>query len=514
MDSKLEQLRFRAKTDHFWLATQVLGYDFVEETHLGLFHAFVQKDPAKTIYDQDVMKNRLILWPRGHFKSTAQVVDIIQWILCFPDIRFVYAHGIKEHAKLYLREIRTHFEANPRMGKLFPELCGFKLGTLTKFTVAGRTRNLKEPTGMVASERSVKAGLHFDLGAFDDLVHENNFRMPESRRKTIDDFQSYKALVDPGGFKQVEGTPFAIDDLYGWIKEHNAGSWNISARSCWITDAENNKKVLFPRQWTRDKRKEIGFTVDILEKMQREDPEFFSYQYECNPSPKSEQSFDENLIYRHTIPYSEIPKHGPKIMIIDISVSDRRGADEGVIGIVQINGGKMFVIDSDGGKWQPHETIRHICAMLMKWRPVKMYIERCGQVELIIPGLQAFASANNITSLPLEWIKAKSIKGWKAYKIEVVQTFFMQDRLWLAAGLPNFDKIIYQLVNFGKLAHDDWADMLGILCQVPTGIQAIAPQQKTAFNPMKYFSQSNPSWAPQPIEEEEQYSGLPGGMIG
>lgn len=514
--SKLGQLRYRAMTDHFWLATQVLGYDFVEETHRGLFNCFVQKNTSKTIYEQDEVKDRLILWPRGHYKSSANIVDLVQWILCFPDIRFVYAHGIKEHARLYLMEVRKHFESNPRMGKLFPELCGFHLGTPNKFTVPGRTRNLKEPTGMVASQRSVKAGLHFDIGAFDDLVHENNFRTPESRQKTIDDFQSYKALVDPGGYKQVNGTPYAIDDLYGWIKEHNADqSWKISSRSCWITDADGNKKVLFPRQWTRDRRKEIGFTVEMLEKMQQEDPEFFSYQYECNPLPKSTQLFSEELIYRHTIPYSEIPKHGPKIMVVDIAVSDHKRADDTVIGIAQINGGKMYLIDTDGGQWQPHETIRHICAMLMKWRPARMFFERCGQVELIVPGLQAFASANNITSLPLEWIKAKSVRGWKDQKIALAQTFFSQDRLYLAAGLPNFDKLVFQLIGAGKTRYDDWADMLGILCQVPTGIQAVAPQQKAVFNPMKYFSESNPSWAPQPIKkQDDEFSVLPAGMVG
>ena len=77
--------RARAKTDKLFLATEVLGYDFQEDVHQELFDQFIQYDDKLPWAQQSHIAKRMILWPRGHFKSTAVVVEIIQIILNFPD---------------------------------------------------------------------------------------------------------------------------------------------------------------------------------------------------------------------------------------------------------------------------------------------------------------------------------------------------------------------------------------------------------------------------------------------
>src|ERR1700743_3161211 len=84
--TRLAGLRHRARTDHFFLGNKLVGFDFYEDVHRGLFDAMLQKDPSKPIHEQGEIRRRLILWARGHYKTSAEVVEIIQLILCFPNI--------------------------------------------------------------------------------------------------------------------------------------------------------------------------------------------------------------------------------------------------------------------------------------------------------------------------------------------------------------------------------------------------------------------------------------------
>ena len=67
-----------------YLGSVVLGMDFQEIPHRHLFSHFLSKDPYERtpIYDISlVVKKRMILWPRGTFKTSAIIVEIVQLIL-------------------------------------------------------------------------------------------------------------------------------------------------------------------------------------------------------------------------------------------------------------------------------------------------------------------------------------------------------------------------------------------------------------------------------------------------
>jgi hypothetical protein len=123
--------RERARNRPHVFGGEVLGYDFTVETHQELFDSYpafkeVDVQPwAEQFTDGDV----LILWPRGHFKSTAVVVLAVQAILCNPDIRILLMQGTIKVTKGLLAEIRSHFDGShsrSKLSKLFPEFCGDK----------------------------------------------------------------------------------------------------------------------------------------------------------------------------------------------------------------------------------------------------------------------------------------------------------------------------------------------------------------------------------------------------
>lgn len=250
---RLKELRRRGRTDLFWLSTKVLGYDFVERVHGPVCDLFVHKDPKKPFAQQDTIKQRLLLDPRGHFKTTVDVCDTVQWILNFPDVRILIMTGTLELAERMLYEVQHHFTSNPQMRLLYPEFCappGQKIGNTSEMTTPARKlQHLREPTVTISTIDSVKAGSHYDIIKCDDLVHENNIGTKEQIEKTIQAFHYTTPLLEPYGYRDVIGTRYDYSDLYGSILDGldmskatpipfgfrlEDGDWKVQVRQVWI----------------------------------------------------------------------------------------------------------------------------------------------------------------------------------------------------------------------------------------------------------------------------------------
>ena len=123
LEQKRQDWRRRCQTDLYWFAKEILGYDLVPHVHKPVCDLFVHKDPTKSFADQDHVKQRLLLDPRGHFKTTLDICDIIQWILCFPNTRILIMSGTRDLAQRMNKEIKYHFQYNQLFRELFPEHC-------------------------------------------------------------------------------------------------------------------------------------------------------------------------------------------------------------------------------------------------------------------------------------------------------------------------------------------------------------------------------------------------------
>src|SRR5258708_15129417 len=87
-----DALRSMCKTNLLFLAREIFNKLFTFSTHARVCNFFIQKDPSipyEKVDQQDPTKERLLLYPRGSFKSTLDVVDCAQWIVIYPDIRIL-----------------------------------------------------------------------------------------------------------------------------------------------------------------------------------------------------------------------------------------------------------------------------------------------------------------------------------------------------------------------------------------------------------------------------------------
>lgn len=553
----LEQ-RLRGQIDHLFLATEVIGGalgDFQPNPHADLFKEFLQKDPEqkKPLYLLDPKtKKRMVLWPRGHFKTSGVTIEMVQLILNFPNIRILFLSGSKELAKRQLARTKRVFE-NPsdKFRQLYPDFCpapGKKLpgSSSEEFTVPNRTMDFPEPTICISSGKSVKASSHFDVIFCDDLVNEQNYKSRKLLEGVWDDYCAIGPLLEPAGFLFVTGTRYAFGDTYERIieaakeeiKQTGNTVWNISVKSCWITkcktcghpdarhDSDRNytkppctmpgceckcfvdsgeKRVLFPLAITKDGR-QIGFTVALLESERREKgAEYFANQYENSPIAKEQQRYTPELLARQTFFHlNAIPPEAGTFMVGDLSYIGDEKRDMSVLYLVKLWMGTLWVYECLAGNWDSDQACKAILGAILQHRPQAVWIERFLGWEAYNNVLMREAGAIGLQQLPVEWRKLDRRPDAKILRIGTPLNWLISGKLWLFAGMKDYDKLINQLKKWPKIPHhDDYGDCLGHACEAPHGAAQIpAPQ---SYDPMAHIRQLHAQNAAR--QSAEQFGG-------
>jgi hypothetical protein len=533
----LEQ-RLKGQIDHLFLANELMGYDFQPNPHAALFAEFLQKDRSqqKALYLLDTKtKKRMVLWPRGLFKTSAVIVEIVQLILNYPNIRILFLSGSKKLAKRQLSRVKKVFEQpSAKFRQLYPEFCaapGKKLKDSSdeEFTVPCRTLDqFAEPTFCISSAKSVKAGSHFDVIFCDDLVNEQNYQSALKLERVWEDYCAIGPLLEPAGFLFVTGTRYAFGDTYERIidaakkemEETGSTVWKFSIKSCWVRfcktcrhpdirhDSDSNytqppctmpdceckcfvdsgeKQVLFPLAITRDGR-QVGHTVEFLESERREKgAEYFANQYENSPISKEQQRYTPELLVRQTFFHlNAIPPEAGTFMVGDLSYIGDEKRDLSVLYLVKVWMGVLWVYECLAGNWDSDQACTAILGAIMQHRPQAVWIERFLGWEAYNNVLMSKAATLGIQQLPVEWRKLDRRPDAKTLRIGTPLAWMINGKLWLFAGMLHYDKLINQLKKWPKIPHhDDFGDCLGHACEAPHGAAAVPPPKPA--NTMDYI---------------------------
>ena len=468
------------KTDPFYLSG-VLGYDFHHQEmghlHKALFETLLQFTPGVDFRDLSPVKNRLILWPRGHYKTTAMVLHIVQLILNFPDVRILLMQGNLKLARGWLAEVKSHFDrrnTKSLLPKLFPEFCppeGGKLGNASEFTVPARRRaHLKEATVTVASPKAISTGQHYDAFFADDLVNSSNHRNIELLDKLDAEFSLFAPLIDPGGFTTVTGTRYHHSDIYGRIIRRNQGEWAVSIKGASLTGAwpiNDDNELLFPARIVGDPPRKIGFTKQILEQLARDNPEVFWAQYFNKIVAAGRQLFPRETLLTsvRSTKDPEYPANAPCVMTIDLAESQRADSDHSVLTVGRTDGrGRIYVQECLGAVWSPSALATVIMQQALKHRPIRVLIEDAAGAKYFSEYLAVVAREKGIV-LPVELLKSTRQKDAKYIRIAALESAFRNGRLFLCAGIADFERLVEEFEQFPKGQHDDRPDCISLLVQ-------------------------------------------------
>ncbi len=529
----LKFYRFLAQTNLFFLCRLLEKYSQVtERTHEDICNKFfVEKDPTFLTFEAFArrysdLKRRLLLTPRGGFKSSIDIADCVQWIICYPAVTLLILTGVLQLAKDFVGELRQHFtleesgEIDPRTKKsiyrprnlmdkttgdwsislfqvLFPEHCVKDTeGKEIEFqTAAVPESDGREPTVRAASIEQALSGMHFGIMKLDDVVTNEN-SLTITRLLAVNKQVSInEAMLHPFGFFDVIGTWYDEQDQYGLIiKQEEAfavsegviegvsGSVDsgrfesnihvkVYLRAAWWPNEQAVKQGKIEAEMTKDDwvlwfPEQLSY--EFLSFKQKTDP-YFAIKYLNNPRHMHRVKFPRELLLRRTIPHNQLPQQGIVVTTIDTAYSVKSWADFTVIITALIFGGRFYVINMVRGKFNEYELPAVIAASAYKWKPKRIAIEDSVGVKWMGRELRREMDKLQI-SVPVEFCslgygsKSKS----KQLKAKPVVRLLGDERMFFLNSCEGIQDLYSELEKFTGTSddtHDDIVSALSLLVE-------------------------------------------------
>ncbi len=533
--TELAKIRFMCQTNLYFLCHVLEKYNQVTvTTHEEICNKFfVQKDPNFLTFEKFAnqyveLKERMLLTPRGAFKSSLNIADSVQWILCFPEITILILTGVFQLAKDFVGEAKQHFTleetkdvdskgkaiygprqvmdketgewSNSLFQMLFPEHCVPPTeGNALEFQSPAGGDD-KEPTIRAASIEQALSGMHIGVLKFDDVVTNENCQTDDRIIKTNKQISINKALLNPFGFIDYVGTWYTDTDAYGirvvaeekYAKDNGIGEDIIGSVDSGKFNTEFYiKTYLRACWWPTDSAKQAGKIEEEMTKLdyvlffpERLTYEFlkkelildqtsgagqFAIKYLNNPRKANTVKFPRELLVRRTIPHTQFPPQGVVVTVVDTAYSTKSWADFTVIMTALIFGGRFYIINMVRGRYNEYDLPKVIATTAYKWKPKRIAIEDSIGVKWMSRELRREMDNLKIT-IPIEFISLKhgSKLRSKQMKAKPVLRLLGDERMYFLNSCEGLEEIYSELEKFtgtSSDAHDDVVSGISLLVE-------------------------------------------------
>lgn len=456
----------RGKRDLWFLASTVMSRvypDLVERLHQPMCDFFVHKDPKKDWLVQDCqLKKRLLLLPRGHFKTTLNLIDTIQWMLVIPNITICLFSGTEPLTARMVDEIKQHFLMNGEFRDLYrqwlPQKAVSSFGEKGQFTLPCRGQIRREPTLSVTTLKSTRAGAHFDIMKFDDVITEQNSKTAILNQETKRQWSTTVPLLNPGGYTDVIGTLYTYDCFYQQILEKPQG-WQTMVAGALRRHPDaplfRPEAVIFPERFCVDADEDS--TKQNLQQIWRDDPELFAAQYMNDPQSMAADQFSMHRLRSHVCERADIPTAVNLFMVWDLAYATREHSDysAGVLAGYSSNG-TLYVIDVVRGRYRPNEIILKIIECYRKWPVRRVGIEKDQATTMLMPGLEMKQREMfGCSRIPIDLIPVHFGGMRPVQQIMAMGPLLEQNKLWFASSCTDLEELFREFSRFPKYHHDD-----------------------------------------------------------
>lgn len=320
------------------LAKEVLGYE-VKPFHIKMQrHLMMHKESLHLVF-------------RGAGKTTTLTVcKAIIRILQNRNVRILIASKTQGFATDILREIKAHFEENPKVREVFGDYVGDSWNE-SEITVSGRTKPAKEPTVATVGVNGQTVGYHFDMVLGDDLVDEDNSRTPYMRDRVKTWY--YKVLTptfEPQCEVHIIGTRYHFDDLYGHLSANE-----LKTSTMVIPALDIQGRTPWPARYKASGFEELRKRMGII---------IFNSQYQCDTEAMKGEIFqydDCQQIKSDDCPWSELVYFAG----FDLAIKEKEQADRfAAVGIgVHPKLQNIYVVAS----WAGHIGFTKQTAKIREW---------------------------------------------------------------------------------------------------------------------------------------------------
>lgn len=493
--SMQDVVRFACLTNLLFLGREVFNKAFTFSTHARICNFFVQKDSTKPIEEQDETKERLLLYPRGGFKSTIDVIDCVQWIINFPDVRILILAAATDLATSFIGELKNYFTApkgtTPTIFQmLFPAwvLDPNDEGPGDEFTCPCRTQGdekKKDATAWAASILSNLPGWHCDVMKADDTVNDKNSETAQLIQKVNDKIDFAESLIDPGGYKDLLGTPYAPADLYSHTVEssENGDLKLVKVPAKWLKPDSVNKdpKALGPDDWfllfEYDKFGRQRLTYDFLRKKERKNRAIHNSQYMLDPAGIKKVSFPQALLLQRTIDRTQLPEKLVYYIVWDFAYSKNKKSDYSVGAVVGLDeDGRAYIVEIFRDRYVESDLAMEIARSFVAYRPMLVPVENSNGAQFLETSIRRYAEDMGEKYIPLDFFKVDNAFGAKTLRIGALEPLLREGQLFFLNTIACLDDLYQEFREFGSSSHDDIPDAI-------SHMQRILPTRRSQPTP-------------------------------
>ena len=439
---------------------------------------------ASIIHNVSDNQASMDLAPRGHGKSTIGDVDFcITKVLRNPDIRIMIGSKTQTQASAFLKEIRTHFEQNVNLIRIFGDWKKSRDNVWNdkEFTVNRRTVIKKEATVSALGASGAVVSKHFDIIIGDDLVGFENART-EAQRKVLKEwfYSSLYPTLEPDGEIHILGTRYSPMDLYDdLIKSKN---YKVNVQQA-ITVKDGQEYSLWESKFSLEKlrsiREEAGliiFNMQYQNNTELAKGKIFKYKY-FKHFEEYDIDYDLNRVRVKVLDSQGVPYWIPVriYMGADLAISEDETSnnDYFVLTVIGVDKNKnVYVLDYLKERLTFNAQLNAILDYGKNKFPM---VERIG-VETVQYQKSLAQEIRRLSLLPVINIQTSKDKVTRAMTRSAL---FENGKVWFRIGMDDLEEC---LLLFPEVDHDDLFDGLDFALTVADQGNSVRVLNREDFN--------------------------------
>lgn len=474
------ELRLRAQTDLFWLAYELLHYDkLTESVHRAVTNHYVQKDPRKPIEEQDDLKNRLHLDPRGTFKSTINMSDTVQWIICFPESAGLLLSGSLKLTNGFAGEVVQHFTlpkfaSGGAFQELFPEFIiqpsQVRVGC---YSAPHRKTTRKEDTLMSSSIEASLSGWHFDWLKEDDIVDNRNSETPSGIEKVKKNRHINRKMLMPWGYRDTAGTRYDPFDAYGEdIEKARPGKIKILNRPAFALEPNSDYAAKYGNRLSADvfpEEEEVTLlfpqllSYEFLKESYGDDYASFMTQYMNDAHGGKDITFNIDHLTGASVDADQAPVQGPAIIVWRFSSIGDPSMRYAGAAVGRQSHGRMYIIDLMRGIFNPTTQANRVIELAKKHSTRTVIIVDTPGARNVEHHIHN-AAIELGWKVALRWVEHEEDAGARDLKLKGVEPILSSGRLLFSHELPYQVEMMRQFSNFGMVEENEIVEAVARVC--------------------------------------------------
>lgn len=465
-------MRLECQTNMISLA-HVLGYSrVIPRVHGPVAQCCIRKNPGLPIEDQSNVKEFLQLDPRGTFKSSMSIVDSVQWIICFPNVRICKLTATKPLGTAIAGEITDHFVlakgAEPTdFQLLFPEFCiDPREKRVGEYTAPNRTKNWREATVMAFSIETSISGWHFDVMDPDDVVDNQNSATPQGIEKVKKNWRINKKTLMPWGYIHYKGTRYGPFELWGDIIEKADGKKKLKLLVRSALKLKDGRR-LEPGEFPPESEMELLFpellSYEFLKSEFEDDYESFMTQYMNDAQGGNEVTFSKEALLQNTVDAEEIPVSGEMFIAWRFAYNGKPSMRYTGAAVGLMDGGRMFIVDILRGTFKPSGLAHKIVLLAKKHGVRTVSIEETPGAKYLESAIHNYALTLG-WSLSITWLEFQDDDGIRDLRIKGMEPLVTSQRLLFSDAIVPLKDTYNQFANYGMVAE----------CEIPDAVSRVA----------------------------------------